>query len=78
MIDFIMKSLLKSFSYFRWAVAGRNQDRLTKALVTATLQVPEFDYSTIPIIICDVKDQSSINRMVSQTRIVLNCVGPYR
>ena len=75
---FFLKSLLKSLSYCRWAVAGRNEDRLTKALVTAALRLPGFDYSTIPIIICDVKDQSSIKRMVSQSRIVLNCVGPYR
>jgi len=62
----------------KWAVAGRNEDRLTKSLVTAALRLPGFDYSKIPILICDVKDQSSVNRMVTQAKVVLNCVGPYR
>jgi len=62
----------------KWAVAGRNEDRLTKSLVIAASQCPGFDYSTVPILICDVKDQSSVKRMVTQSKIILNCVGPYR
>ena len=62
----------------KWAVAGRNEDRLAKALITATLNTPGFDHNKVDILICDVKDDSSVKKMVSQTRVVLNCVGPYR
>ena len=60
----------------KWAVAGRNEDRLAKALITATLNTPGFDHNKVDILICDVKDDSSVKKMVSQTRVVLNCVGP--
>jgi len=88
-IEYVVKTVEQEFKKhgdesqkLKWAVAGRNEDRLTKSLVTATLHIskflPGFDYSKVPILICDVKDQSSVKRMVSQSKVVINCVGPYR
>ena len=62
----------------KWAVAGRSKDKLAKVLMAASLNVPGFDHATIDMIVCDVKDESSLKKMVTQTRVLLNCVGPYR
>ncbi len=72
------KQVGESKQKLKWAVAGRSEDRLAKALITATLHLVDFDHSKVDMIICDVKDATSIKKMVSQTRVVLNCVGPYR
>ena len=34
------------------------------------------DYSGIDIVMADVNDEESLKSMCSQTRMVLNCVGP--
>jgi short subunit dehydrogenase-like uncharacterized protein len=38
----------------------------------------KFDLTSIPLIICDVKDELSLSNMAAQAKVVLNCVGPYR
>jgi short subunit dehydrogenase-like uncharacterized protein len=35
------------------------------------------DLSEIPIILADVSDEMSLNRMAMNTRVLINCVGPY-
>jgi short subunit dehydrogenase-like uncharacterized protein len=70
---------IKSF-----ALAGRSRDRLdvvakevfsetTRASGTAKRKLSE-----IGIIIADCNDESTLTSMASVSRIVLNCVGPYR
>jgi len=76
--DFKTRPMAEAKQKLKWAVAGRNEDRLVKSLMSASLNMPGFDHSKIDIIICDAKNESSINKMVSQAKIVLNCVGPYR
>ena len=53
-------------------------DKLAKVLMAASLNNPGFDHATIDMIFCDVKDEQSINDMAAQTKVLLNCVGPYR
>ena len=36
------------------------------------------DLSSIPIIIADIQDVSSIKAMTSKAKIIVNCCGPYR
>ena len=62
----------------KWAVAGRSMDKLAKVLMAAHLSNPGFDHGSIDMIFCDVNDEGSINDMAAQTKILLNCVGPYR
>ncbi|MFS8011148.1 putative saccharopine dehydrogenase, NADP binding domain, NAD(P)-binding domain superfamily [Helianthus anomalus] len=57
------------------ALAGRNSSKLTESLKWAS---GSKTHPTIPIIIADTSDPSSLRRMASQTKLVLNCVGPYR
>jgi short subunit dehydrogenase-like uncharacterized protein len=62
----------------KWAVAGRSMDKLAKVLMAAHLSNPGFDHGSIDMIFCDASDESSINDMAAQTKILLNCVGPFR
>ncbi|KAJ0469455.1 putative saccharopine dehydrogenase, NADP binding domain, NAD(P)-binding domain superfamily [Helianthus annuus] len=57
------------------ALAGRNSSKLTESLKWAS---GSKTHPTIPLIIADTSDPSSLRRMASQTKLVLNCVGPYR
>ncbi|KAL1824476.1 hypothetical protein ACET3Z_011254 [Daucus carota] len=57
------------------ALAGRNQSKLTQALSWATHPNPP---PSIPILTADTTDPSSLDRIAAQTKLVLNCVGPFR
>lgn len=57
------------------ALAGRNPSRLTQALSWATHPNPP---PSIPILTADTTDPSSLHRVASQTKLILNCVGPFR
>ncbi|KAI3439513.1 Sacchrp_dh_NADP domain-containing protein [Psidium guajava] len=57
------------------ALAGRNPTRLADALRWAAHPDPPPD---IALLAADVGDPASLRRMCAQTRLVLNCVGPFR
>jgi short subunit dehydrogenase-like uncharacterized protein len=61
----------------KWAVAGRNKEKLSEALKIATKEVG-YELQNIPIIEADVANQESLVSMAKRTRLVLNTVGPYR
>lgn len=55
-----------------WAIAGRNADKLT--------EVREFigdSNSDIGSIVADSNDEASLQKLVSQTKVVISTVGPY-
>jgi len=60
-----------------WAIAGRDMKRLQKVLATASRETG-VNISELPIIIADVKSESSLNEMCQQATVIINCVGPYR
>uniref|UniRef100_A0A7N1A6U2 Saccharopine dehydrogenase NADP binding domain-containing protein n=1 Tax=Kalanchoe fedtschenkoi TaxID=63787 RepID=A0A7N1A6U2_KALFE len=57
------------------AIAGRSAARLTAALAWSARPDPP---PPIPIITADVADPDSLSALCVQTRLVLNCVGPFR
>ncbi len=57
-------------SSVRWAIAGRNQEKLEK--LRDSLNLPD-----LPILIGDSLDQASMDAIVAQTRVVCTTVGPY-
>ncbi|GAV61720.1 Saccharop_dh domain-containing protein, partial [Cephalotus follicularis] len=57
------------------ALAGRNPNKLAHTLQWATLPSPP---PPIPILTADTTDPPSLRRLCSQTRLILNCVGPFR
>ncbi|KZV88403.1 hypothetical protein EXIGLDRAFT_772765 [Exidia glandulosa HHB12029] len=62
---------------FSWAIAGRNERGLRQVAkiveVAASRGVPEPD-----IVVADIHDYESLLAMARSTKLVLNCVGPYR
>ncbi|KAG6588501.1 putative mitochondrial saccharopine dehydrogenase-like oxidoreductase, partial [Cucurbita argyrosperma subsp. sororia] len=63
-------SPLKSF-----ALAGRNPAKLTETLKWAA---HPNSPPPIPLLSADVSDPQSIHRICTQTKLILNCVGPFR
>lgn len=61
----------------RWAVAGRSEAKLRKVLDEAATDTG-LELGLIPVVVCDVEDGESLSAMAKQTRLVINCVGPYR
>ncbi len=53
----------------RWAVAGRNRDKLRK-----TLETIEAD---VPVVIADSSDAASMRELAASTKVVITTVGPY-
>lgn len=60
---------------FRWAIAGRDRKRLedAKSRFIYGKLVPEPD-----ILIADSKHEETIREMCAKSRVVVNCVGPFR
>ncbi|XP_050227342.1 probable mitochondrial saccharopine dehydrogenase-like oxidoreductase At5g39410 [Mercurialis annua] len=57
------------------ALAGRNPTKLTQSLSWAAHPKPP---PSIPIITADTTDPASIRQLCTQTKLILNCVGPFR
>ena len=65
--------LLKQYgagSELRWAMAGRNRNKLENIR-------KELGNETIPVEIADSNNRSSLNELVSKTRVICSTVGPY-
>eukprot|EP01025_Chloroclados_australasicus_P058773 TRINITY_DN740_c4_g1_i3.p1 TRINITY_DN740_c4_g1~~TRINITY_DN740_c4_g1_i3.p1 ORF type:complete len:465 (-),score=65.66 TRINITY_DN740_c4_g1_i3:180-1508(-) len=58
-----------------WAMAGRNRAKLE----AVRREIAEFDSDaeSVPIITADLEDESSMDQMVSQSKVVASIVGPY-
>ncbi|XP_014805886.1 PREDICTED: saccharopine dehydrogenase-like oxidoreductase, partial [Calidris pugnax] len=63
----------------RWAVAGRSREKLRAVLERAAERLGKAALGAeVGLLLCDVSDATSLATMARQTRLVLNCVGPYR
>ncbi|KAE8651206.1 hypothetical protein Csa_000763 [Cucumis sativus] len=69
-LKFLNISPLKSL-----ALAGRNLTKLNESLKWAAHPLPP---PPIPLLLADVTDPHSIRRLCSYTKLILNCVGPFR
>uniref|UniRef100_A0A1J3EWV1 Putative mitochondrial saccharopine dehydrogenase-like oxidoreductase n=1 Tax=Noccaea caerulescens TaxID=107243 RepID=A0A1J3EWV1_NOCCA len=58
------------------ALAGRNPTRLTQSLQWAAR--PNPPPSSVAILTADTSDPDSLRRLCTQTKLILNCVGPFR
>ncbi|KRT79281.1 hypothetical protein AMK59_6690 [Oryctes borbonicus] len=73
-----LTKLLKSDNLsLTWGVAGRSEEKLKSALLEMQQKTGE-DYSKIPVIIADIDDKESIEKMTAAARMIINTVGPYR
>ncbi|KAA0053797.1 putative mitochondrial saccharopine dehydrogenase-like oxidoreductase [Cucumis melo var. makuwa] len=57
------------------ALAGRDHAKLTNALKWAAHPLPS---PPIPLLISDITKPQSIRHLCTQTKLILNCVGPFR
>ncbi|KAI8851739.1 CG2604-like protein [Chytridium lagenaria] len=60
---------------FRWAVAGRDREKLKE--MVEWLNVPS-SISAPAILIADVSEPEKLKKVISMCRVVVNCVGPFR
>ncbi|XP_050497990.1 saccharopine dehydrogenase-like oxidoreductase [Diabrotica virgifera virgifera] len=60
-----------------WGISGRSETKLKAVLENVGLQIGE-DLSKTPIILADIKNQTSLNEMAQKAKVILNCCGPYR
>ncbi|MEM1154108.1 MAG: saccharopine dehydrogenase NADP-binding domain-containing protein [Pseudomonadota bacterium] len=58
----------------RWAIAGRNADKLEQAREEC---LPRSKRNRLPIIIADSTDPESLAQMVAKTKVICSTVGPY-
>lgn len=59
----------------RWAIAGRNRDKLAALRRRLTAVNPTL--SDLPILLGDSLDRESLDKIVAQARVVCSTVGPY-
>lgn len=64
-----------SLNFNSIAIAGRNPKKLTETLNWATRPNPP---PKIPILTADTSDPNSLHTLCLKTRLILNCVGPFR
>ncbi|XP_054153469.1 saccharopine dehydrogenase-like oxidoreductase [Oppia nitens] len=76
--QFITEELARSAPKegIKWAISGRNREKLSQVLITATKETG-IELSDIAIIEADVQSDESLRAMTGRTRLVLNAVGPY-
>lgn len=61
----------------KWGVAGRNRIKLEAILEDIGTKAGK-NLMSIPIIVADVDDESSLLQMARRCHVLVNCVGPYR
>ncbi len=68
---------LSKKSGLRLGLAGRNKEKLEKLKGKLENLKEQIKTHSIGIVIADTNDLKSLNKMVSQTVVLCNCVGPY-
>src|SRR5699024_8462719 len=66
----------KEYGTLRWAIAGRNIDKLTDTLLRLVDELKK-DLSYVATIKADVSDPESVLKMAQRTTVLVNAVGPY-
>lgn len=76
-ISMNMDSLYRT-NNLKWAVAGRNKDKIMKVLQEAAKNTNLSWCKEVPIIEADIEDFDSLLSMCRRTRLIISAVGPYR
>lgn len=63
---------------FSFALAGRDHAKLQAVLKRINREEPAFNTANVPLVIADVKDDSSLVAMAGGCRVVINSTGPFR
>ncbi|CAO3689068.1 hypothetical protein CU097_014286 [Rhizopus azygosporus] len=65
-------------SQFKWAIAGRSEDKLQAVLDEIVSQYPESTLSKPTILTAAVTQRDRLDAITSQTKVLINAVGPFR
>ena len=68
--EYLFKNYTKKNSTLKWAIAGRNINKLEGIR-------KDFTNDTIPVIIANSNDIDSLNELTKSTKVVCTTVGPY-
>lgn len=61
---------------FKWAIAGRSQERLNSLAESLAAKYPK---TIMPkVVIADVSNRESIDNMAKTSQVIINAVGPFR
>jgi len=60
-----------------FAIAGRSKNSLQKVADYLALLNPYYQANPVPLIIAQADDESSLQNMVQQTKVIISTVGPY-
>ncbi|KAG0169894.1 hypothetical protein DFQ28_002827 [Apophysomyces sp. BC1034] len=63
---------------FRWAVAGRDEDRLHEIVEAVEKQYPSASISRPGVIVANVVRRETVDEMTRQSKVLINAVGPFR
>jgi len=72
--EYLWKNYLPN-DLFKWAIAGRDKNKLNKVL--SKLNNQNTNQTEIPIIIANSDDQSTLEEIAKRTKVILTTVGPY-
>ncbi|CAD5216127.1 unnamed protein product [Bursaphelenchus xylophilus] len=76
---YVLEEFVKSdeFGKIKFAVAGRNEQKLNKVIKRAA-ELTGKDLNSLEIIIADSSSPETLDLMAKQTKVIINVVGPYR
>ena len=72
-----MAKFAKKYDLASWGVAGRSQSKLSALITEVSIKTTE-NLSSVKIIVADIGDEKSLRDMCAQTKMIVNCCGPYR
>jgi short subunit dehydrogenase-like uncharacterized protein len=61
----------------RWAIAGRNAERLAEVASGIAARLPKAAMHAVPRLIADSNDLDSLRALAARTRVLISTVGPY-
>lgn len=61
----------------KYAFAGRNKEKLDHTLETARANTG-LELAKAELLVVNVNDEESLQKMATQTKVVIDCVGPFR
>ncbi|KAI9255305.1 Saccharopine dehydrogenase [Sporodiniella umbellata] len=65
-------------SGFRWAIAGRDQNKLQDIVTEMNERYPKNTVATPSVLVASVTEREKLDSVTSQTRVLINAVGPFR
>lgn len=76
-VEDLVRFLDRSKYPLKWAIAGRNVDKLRKTLDIVSSKT-NHNLSKIQVIKASLEDSNSLSKMGEATSLVMNCTGPFR